>query len=473
MNARRKLLYSVVALTAAVIVLGATGLVSVQRLGAQLDESANLTSRKLILFGSFKGDVLDLRLALQQCMYNSAVGNTAEFEANAARFTELVNEAQRLAERIKPLLVTEKGIKLVAALANGVTEYGEAGGKVIVLMKDNNSVEAERLVTERLRPNGEQIVKQIDGFMDVQDRYVKNASVESAVSITKSKCLIALLLALGLAASVMALTVLFGLNRNLRQMSGELARGAEQVSSAARQVASASQSLAQGASEQAAATEEVSSAVESIAAMTRDNLASGKESARLMGDAQSTGVLVRNAMEGTAAAVAEIVDANGKIGRILHSIDEISFQTNILALNAAVEAARAGEAGAGFAVVADEVRSLAHRCAEAARETAEFVERNGASAGSATAHVEDVRATWQQSGTIRDRVKHLSDQIATSSAEQSRSVQEIAHALSEMNGVTQQSAAQAEETAAAGQELTGQAAVLASASAQLESLVGT
>ncbi len=472
MNARRKLLYSVSALTAAVIVLGATGLTSVQRLGAQLDESANLTSRKLILFGMFKGDVLEMRLALQQCMYNSAVGHTAEFESNAAKFTELVNEAQRQAEQIKPLLVTEKGIKLVAALAKGVTEYGETGGRVIALMKNHNSADAERLATERLTPNGEQIVKQIDGFMDVQDNYVKNASAESAVSIAKSKWFIALLLAFGLAASVMALAVLVGLNRQLRQMSGELASGAEQVASAARQVASASQSLAQGASEQAAATEQVSSAVESIAAMTRHNVESGKESAQLMGNAQSTGALVRTAMEGTAHAVAEIVEANGKIGRILHSIDEISFQTNILALNAAVEAARAGEAGAGFAVVAGEVRNLAQRCAEAARETAEFVDRNRASADAATAHVADVRATWQQSGTIRDRVKHLSDEIANSSAEQNSSIQEIAHALSEMNSVTQQSAAQAEETAAASEQLTGQAAVLASASAQLESLVG-
>ncbi len=472
MNARRKLLYSVSSLAAAVVVLGATGLVSVHRLGAELDESANITSRKLILFGAFKGNVLDMRLALRECMYHSAATNASEFDSSAAKFLDRLKQAQQVAEQIRPLLVTEKGKKLVAALASGVAEYGDAGGRGIALMKGGNSAEAERLVAERIGPNGEQIVKQIDGFMDVQDTYVRNASLESASSVTLAKQMFLLLLGAGIAASAVALAVQRGLNRQLRQMSGELARGAEQVSSAARQVASASQGLAQGASEQAAAAEEVSSAVESIAAMTRDNLESGKESARLMGDAQSTGVLVRNAMEGTALAVTEIVEANGKIGRILKSIDEISFQTNILALNAAVEAARAGEAGAGFAVVADEVRSLAQRCADAARETAEFVERNGASAGSATAHLDEVRATWQQSGTIRDRVKHLSDQIATSSAEQSRGVQEIAQALTEMNGVTQQSAAQAEETAAASQQLTGQAEVLASASAQLESLVG-
>jgi methyl-accepting chemotaxis protein/methyl-accepting chemotaxis protein-1 (serine sensor receptor) len=472
MNARRKLLYSVSALTAAVIVLGATGLTSVQRLGAQLDESANLTSRKLILFGMFKGDVLEMRLALRDCMYNSAVKNASGFDSSSAQFLDRVSKAQHEAEQIKPLLVTEKGKKLVAALSAGVADYGEAGGQVIALMKAGNSAGAERLVAERVGPNGEQIVKQIDGFVDVQDAYVKNASLESASSIAKSKWLIGILLTLGLVASGLALEVLFGLNRKLRQMSEELSHGADQVSSAARQVASASQSLAQGASEQAAATEEVSAAVESITAMTRHNVESGKESAHLMGEAQTTGALVRNAMEGTAQAVAQIVEANGKIGRILHSIDEISFQTNILALNAAVEAARAGEAGAGFAVVADEVRSLAQRCAEAARETAEFVDRNKASADSATTHVADVRATWQQSGAIRDRVKHLSDQIAASSEQQNVSVQEIAHALSDMNTVTQQSAAQAEETAAASQQLTGQAAVLASASAQLESLVG-
>ena len=197
MNARRKLLYSVSSLAAVVVVLGATGLVSVQRLGAQLDESANLTSRKLILFGTFKGSVLEMSLALRECMYNSAVKNASEFDSNSAKFLERVNQAQRQAEQIKPLLVTEKGKKLVAALAAGVAEYGETGGRVIALMKDGNSAAAERLVTERVRPNGEQIVKQIDGFMDVQDNYVRNASLESASSVTVAKQMFVFLLGAG------------------------------------------------------------------------------------------------------------------------------------------------------------------------------------------------------------------------------------------------------------------------------------
>ena len=472
MNARRKLLYNVSALAVTVVVLGVTGLISVQRLGTQLDEAANLTSRKLILFGTFKGNVLEFRLVLQKCMYNSAVKNVAEFEADAAKFGERVAQAQQDAEQIRPLLVTEKGKKVIEALALGVTEYGDAGRRAIALLKDGKSAEAERLMTDIVTPNGEKIVKQINDFVAIQDNYVRNASVESASSVARQKWILEFLLATGLAASTLVLVVLGGLNRKLQQMAEQLARGAEQVSSAARQVAATSQNIAQGATEQAAATEEVSSAIEEISAMTRQNVESGQESARLMASAQTTGALVRNAMEGTATAVGQIHEANGQIGRILHSIDEISFQTNILALNAAVEAARAGEAGAGFAVVADEVRNLAQRCAQAAQETSEFVERNRASADAATAHVVVVRETWQQSGAIRDRVKQLSDEVANGSQEQDRGVQEIARAISQMNGVTQQSAAQAEEIAAASQQLSGQASVLASASGQLESMLG-
>jgi methyl-accepting chemotaxis protein/methyl-accepting chemotaxis protein-1 (serine sensor receptor) len=361
---------------------------------------------------------------------------------------------------------------VIAELALGVTEYGDAGGRAIGLLKEGKAAEAERLMIDIVTPNGEKIVKQINDFVAIQDNYVRNASRESASTIATQKWLLEFLLATGLAASALVLVLFGGINRKLQETAEQLARGAEQVSSAARQVAATSQNIAQGATEQAAATEEVSSAIEEISAMTHQNVESGQESARLMTSAQATGVLVRNAMESTATAVGQIHEANGKIGRILHSIDEISFQTNILALNAAVEAARAGEAGAGFAVVADEVRSLAQRCAQAAQETSEFVECNRVSADAATANVAVVRETWQQSGTIRDRVKQLSDEVAIGSREQDRGVQEIARALTQMNGVTQQSAAQAEEMAAASQQLSGQASVLASASGQLESMLG-
>jgi methyl-accepting chemotaxis protein len=276
---------------------------------------------------------------------------------------------------------------------------------------------------------------------------------------------------MGLAGFAQVLVVIRRLNWELQQMAKQLTGGAHEVSAAAGQIASTSQTLAQGSSEHAAAIEEMSAAIEEITAMTRSNVESARESSRLMGEAQGTGMLVRKSVDGLAEAVAEIHSANSQIGRILNSIDEIAFQTNILALNAAVEAARAGESGAGFAVVADEVRNLAQRCAQAARDTAQFVERNAVSADSAINRVQEVRSTWQKSGSIRDRVKTLSDEVATSSTEQDRGVQEIGRAISNMSGVTQQTAAQAEEGAAAGEQLNAQATLLSALAERLEAIV--
>ena len=262
------------------------------------------------------------------------------------------------------------------------------------------------------------------------------------------------------------------MNRILEETAAQLRNGADQVASAAAQVSSASQSLAGGSSEQAAAIQEISASLNEINAKTHQNADAARASAELMGEAQKAGGKVREAMDGMAAAVGEIEEANGQIARVLRSIDEIAFQTNILALNAAVEAARAGEAGAGFAVVADEVRSLAQRCASAAKETAQFVEGNGSSAHATTERMDAVRATWGQSGSIRDQVKKLSDAIANDCAEQDRGLQQIFHAVSQMSNVTQQTAAQAQETASASQQLTAQAGVLTSTAEQVLALVG-
>ena len=272
---------------------------------------------------------------------------------------------------------------------------------------------------------------------------------------------------------VVSIRVLRGINATLARAAGEISATARQISSAAAQVSSSSQGLAQGASESAAAVQQVSASLGEVGTRTHHNAEAANESARLMGDAQTTGGQVREAMDGMAVAVGEINDANGEIARVLRSIDDIAFQTNILALNAAVEAARAGESGAGFSIVADEVRNLAQRSAAAAKETAQLVERNGVSARCATDRMNAVRSTWAQSGNIRDQVKKMSDAIANGSAEQDRGLQEISRAVSQMDTATQQTAAHAEETASASEQLTAQASLLMSVAEEVFALAGT
>jgi methyl-accepting chemotaxis protein len=237
---------------------------------------------------------------------------------------------------------------------------------------------------------------------------------------------------------------------SLRQSVGELGVTAGSISAA-------SEKLATGAQSQAAALEQTSASVEETAAMARrtaDDAATTQEAATATRQAAQTAV---GAMGEMSAHMQGIKTASANVTKILKTIDEIAFQTNILALNAAVEAARAGEAGAGFAVVADEVRTLAQRCAGAARETAGLVEQ-------VTVQVNQGATISDQIGThlqnILTKVEHedaLVRQIVHAAKEQGVGLAQINATVATIDKVTQHNAAMSEETAAASEELRGHA----------------
>jgi methyl-accepting chemotaxis protein/methyl-accepting chemotaxis protein-1 (serine sensor receptor) len=167
----------------------------------------------------------------------------------------------------------------------------------------------------------------------------------------------------------------------------------------------------------------------------------------------------------------EINTSSEKISKIIRVIDEIAFQTNILALNAAVEAARAGEAGMGFAVVADEVRNLAHRSAQAAKDTAALIEESIAKSTDGNKKLQLVAGSIQQVTGSATQVKVLVDEVDVGSQEQSRGIEQIATAVTQMEAVTQRSAANAEESAAASEELSAQAQTLYDVAERVRALV--
>jgi len=158
-----------------------------------------------------------------------------------------------------------------------------------------------------------------------------------------------------------------------------------------------------------------------------------------------------------AAAIVEVTKTSEETGKIIKTIDGIAFQTNLLALNAAVEAARAGEAGAGFAVVADEVRSLAKRAADAAGSTARLIENTVKVVEKSSLLTEQTRDAFQDNREISMKIGALIEGIAVASQEQAQGIDQISRAVSEMDKVTQQAAANAEESASASEELNSQA----------------
>jgi methyl-accepting chemotaxis protein len=200
-----------------------------------------------------------------------------------------------------------------------------------------------------------------------------------------------------------------------------------------------------------------------------ENATKANELARQARQAADTGA---GDMQAMSAAMNDIKVSSDDIAKIIKTIDEIAFQTNILALNAAVEAARAGEAGMGFAVVADEVRNLAQRSAQAARETADKIE------GAITKTAQGVQISEKVAkslGEIVDKARQVDQLVAevcTASREQSQGVQQITSAVTQMDKVVQSNAASAEESASAAEELNAQSFALREAVGELLGLVG-
>jgi methyl-accepting chemotaxis protein len=159
------------------------------------------------------------------------------------------------------------------------------------------------------------------------------------------------------------------------------------------------------------------------------------------------------------------------VSKIIKTIDEIAFQTNILALNAAVEAARAGDAGLGFAVVADEVRTLAQRSAQAARDTATLIEEASGHASQGSDRVRELDQAVRAITESVAQVKGLVDDVSLASRQQADGVTQIGQALQQMERVTQSNAAAAEQGAAASEELSAQAEVTNTLVEQLRTLM--
>lgn len=232
------------------------------------------------------------------------------------------------------------------------------------------------------------------------------------------------------------------------------------VSNGAEQLANGSQALSQGATEQAAAVDELGSTILGISEQVKVN-ANNAQKASELAETVGTEMQVSNAqMAELMKAMDDITNTSNEISKIIKTIEDIAFQTNILALNAAVEAARAGVAGKGFAVVADEVRNLASKSAEAASNTTTLIESSIRAVNNGMKIANDTAASLENVVTGASEVITTIGKIAEASGEQAESINQVSVGIDQISNVVQTNSATAQESAATSEELTGQASLL-------------
>ncbi len=259
----------------------------------------------------------------------------------------------------------------------------------------------------------------------------------------------------------------------LSSIAATLQSSSRLVLNDAEHIAYSSQGLAEGASKQAASLEETSSSLEEMASMIDKNTAHAKQANALTGQAREAADQGARDMKVMSEAMLGIKESSDAVAEIIKTIDEIAFQTNILALNAAVEAARAGESGAGFAVVADEVRSLAQRSAKAASETTSKIENAIAKTEQGVELTGRVMKSLDAIVEVNREVDSLAGQVAEASSQQFDGIGQLRNSVFEIDDVTQQNAAVAEETASATQGLRYQANIVSAAVEELLQLISS
>jgi len=468
----KKLLVSFGAIFALVVILGATSLRINTSLKGELDRAVKVTARRQLLAGKLstaaEGMValdrgIAFSLVLQQM--DKAQAFRQEYERAAGDVRRYLQELAGSAEQLGAQTQLRELQTLYSNVEATHNEFLQllSGGQMDIALK---------AFDEKLAPRIRQFSEHARSLVDEEEKRLSETASASEAKSAQSMWLMVILFTACAPVSFVVFLTVRRITSTLRGLTGEISRCATEVAGASQQIAQSSHSMSEIASRQAGSLEETSASSQEMSSLTQKNADSSRRAATVMAEVDSRVKDANITLEQMVASMREIKGSSEKIAKIIKVIDEISFQTNILALNAAVEAARAGDAGMGFAVVADEVRRLAQRCAQAAKDTAELIEDSITTSSEGSRKIENMSSSITSITESAVRVKQLVDELHLSSQEQAQGIEQISSALTELETVTQRSAASAEQSASVSVSMSEQAGVMSDVVRRLVALVG-
>lgn len=429
--------------------------VGVQDLRKLQDEGAKRAS-DAVLAEEFAAKPLHAYQVIADAQINRDLEETADL------WKEITGEFEKDIEDAKEMVDTDaerEWIKKAESVYNEKIK-GIFEDEMLPLLKKNDPLAAP--VIRELDGTIDQAITEFEGYAKKIAESLHEEMVEADEvfdGIGTRMAFISIILAfIGVISSILlAYFITRSITVPVKRVIDGLTSGSEQVASASQQLSSSSQQLSEGASEQASSLEEISSSLEEMASMTKQNAENSRQANSLAQEADTASNSSTEAMTKMSNVILSIKASSDETAKIIKTIDEIAMQTNLLALNAAVEAARAGEAGRGFAVVAEEVRNLAQRSAEAAKNTATLIEEAQKNSERGVSASEEVNTSLSDISEKVLKVNQLIAEVSAASIEQSQGIDQVNTAVAQMDKVTQNNAANAEESSSSSEELSGQA----------------
>lgn len=460
----RKLIYLSIAGLVPAIAVGIGGYQAVRRLDAR---AASIVQATSVLTNHWEGDMM--HDALRGDVYVALAASTPE-ERRAAE-TDLAEHSRHFLDAVNRNRNTTADPAVAAAVAElqpELVRYLESA-RAIIGLAATDAAAAKSHLPEFLRAFGSLEQRQ----REVSDRIGRlQEAARAEGSRTAERTMLAVSLLFVAFFGVVVWRLGRSISRPLTAGIDIIQEVSREITDAARRLSGSGRTLSDTASGQAASTEETSAAAEEIRAITLKNSDDARQAMSFIRDVSERITTANQQLSLTLSSMSAIHASSQRISGIIRTIDEIAFQTNILALNAAVEAARAGEAGLGFAVVAEEVRSLAQRCTQAAKDTADLIQDSILKSHEGEKNLNEMAGRITAVTESGEQLRRLVEEVATASQEQARGIEQIASAVIHIQQGTQNIAAGAGDGVAIGAELDHHAATFRDVVDELSAMVG-